>query len=116
MLSKGEELLLTILDTQFPHYTILPQKAVKVGYKTLYLDYYIPQLKKAFEFDGEAHFSFIKHFHKTISGFLKSKGRDTQKDKYCKDNGITLIRISHNEALSLETLRQKLSILPIYES
>jgi len=116
MLSRGEELLLTILGLQFPHYTIIPQKTIKVGYKSLYLDYYIPQLKMAFEFDGQQHFQFISFFHKTLKGFQNSLKRDSMKDKYCRENGITLVHIPDNGKLTLEKVRNIISKIPIYES
>jgi len=115
MLSKGETLLLNILDKELPHYAIISQCQIMAGYKRLYLDYYIPQLKLAFEFDGRQHSEFVKFFHKTLDGFTKSLKRDSLKEKYCKENGITLVHISDDEQLTIERVRWAIFNTPIYK-
>lgn len=55
------------------------------------LDIYIPSLKVAIEYDGFVHF---KPVFGGKEGFEKVKIRDKLKNKYCKDLGIYLIRVS----------------------
>lgn len=60
------------------------------------LDGYNKELKIAFEHDGRQHYDlkvFLQMTKKTKKDFLELKRRDKKKDQYCKDNGITLIRI-----------------------
>lgn len=60
------------------------------------------------EFDGRQHYEYVPYFHKTYSGFLKSKERDRQKNKYCLMHGITLIRVPYWDLEDL-TLKKVLS-------
>jgi hypothetical protein len=49
----------------------------------------------AFEYDGQQHAEYNKHFHKSPQDFVKQVKRDFWKDKVCKQHGILLIRIPH---------------------
>lgn len=53
------------------------------------------------EYDGEAHFQQINHFHKTQSDFRRAQERDRIKNKYCLLNNIKLIRIPYWEIQNL---------------
>lgn len=107
-MSKGEDALEYILREEFPSYTLLSQYPIKINRKTLFIDFYIPSLKIAFEYDGPQHSQFVSHYHKTNSGLEDSLIRDRQKEKYCLENGITLIRIAFDETLSRELIREKI--------
>lgn len=107
-MSKGEDELRILLKEEYPYFTVIEQYTIKVGRQNLFLDFYLPQLSLAWEFDGQQHFTYTKHYHKTKKGFDESQRRDTIKDKYCKDQGITLIRIKYNEEVTKETLREKI--------
>ena len=68
------------------------------GNTPLRFDFVIYKNNKIFciiETDGEQHFKFIKHFHKTIFGFKKSLEWDRKKNKYCLVNNIPLLRIPY---------------------
>lgn len=69
----------------------------------LFLDFYIPHLGLAFEFQGTQHDEFHKFFHGDKSGFEKSKIRDERKRQWCDLNQITLIEI--RDMISTEQLR-----------
>ena len=47
------------------------------------------------EFDGRQHYSYVPHFHKTLSGFKRAQERDRMKNKYCLRNNIPLIRVPY---------------------
>ena len=50
----------------------------------------------AFEYDGEQHSKYNKHFHRGgPSEFIYQTKKDSWKDKICKERGILLIRIPH---------------------
>ena len=63
--------------------------------KPLELDGYSKELNLAFEYQGEQHYKFVDHFHKTKDEFKKSQERDIFKYKKCVELGITLIIIPY---------------------
>jgi hypothetical protein len=65
--------------------------------ETLYLDFYIPMLKKAIEVHGEQHYKFVSHYHNNAMGFIKQKKRDSEKREWCELNGIQYIELPFNE-------------------
>lgn len=61
------------------------------------LDRYYPDIRLAFEYDGEQHDKYIKYIHKSQSNFEYYQTCDRLKTKQCKENGITLVRVSHKQ-------------------
>jgi very-short-patch-repair endonuclease len=57
-------------------------------------DFYLPELDVIIEYDGEQHFHPLNWFGGE-EAFKTQKLRDNQKDEYCKNNNIKLIRISY---------------------
>ena len=49
------------------------------------------------EYDGEAHFQKIKHFHKNNKKYENALGRDRKKNDYCLAHRIQLYRIPYWE-------------------
>lgn len=76
--------------------------------KPLELDYYIHDLKIAFEYDGEQHFN--KKICEEIfkSDFKLQKQRDIRKNAMCRKKGITLIRVRYNEPLTINNIKKKI--------
>ena len=74
------------------------------GY-ALQLDRYYPDIKLAFEFDGKQHEEYNKYIHKSKKNFDYYKECDKLKEKYCKQRGITLIRIAWNYKITPEALK-----------
>lgn len=68
--------------------------------KPLWIDFYIPCLNVAIEFDGAQHFHYVERFHKTYKGFKESLYRDKLKDRLLDEHGIKLIRISYKDRIS----------------
>lgn len=58
----------------------------------------------AIEYDGEQHFKFIQHWHKTEEGFKQQQLRDSIKTDFCKINNIKLIRIPYTEYNNIEQI------------
>jgi very-short-patch-repair endonuclease len=110
-MAKDEYALGDILAEEFPHLVILPQHHIRYRSTSLYLDYYIPALHLAFEYDGKQHFTFIRHFHGSKDGFKRSLGRDRLKEQWCEENGIKIIRIRYNEKLNKQLIRRKIKNL-----
>jgi hypothetical protein len=55
------------------------------------LDIYLPQIKLAFEYQGEQHFYDI-HF---LGSKWSQQQRDNEKKQLCIENGITLIEVPY---------------------
>ena len=61
----------------------------------LEIDGYCEKLALGFEYDGQQHYEYIRHFHRTIDGFKTQQKNDKIKNELCDDQGITLIRIPY---------------------
>lgn len=66
-------------------------------------DFYLTDYKICIEFDGIQHFEPIVYFG-GIKRFEKQKQIDCEKDIYCKNNNINLIRIPYFEKNVFELL------------
>lgn len=62
--------------------------------RTLPFDFYLPDYNCCIEYDGEQHFRPIEWFGGEEK-FVEMEHRDSIKNKYCKENGIKLIRIPY---------------------
>lgn len=70
-------------------------KNYETGY-LLELDGYSKSLKLAFEYDGIQHHVFPNLFHENRRQFEKQRRRDNMKDRKCRINKVTLIRIKYD--------------------
>ena len=78
-------------------YTVIPSIRIIEEYNVgdnLFLDIFLPDFSLAIEIDGEQHSKKIDFFHKDDLEFEEQKFRDRKKEKLCKENGITLFRVS----------------------
>lgn len=74
------------------------------------IDIYIPNLGIAVEYNGEAHYHFIPHFHKTIEDFKYGLELDRRKREYLYLHGVKVVDIKYNEMLKTsEDLRLLIS-------
>jgi hypothetical protein len=64
----------------------------------LYLDFYIPQIKKAFEIHGQQHYEFNQFFHKSRADFILSQAKDEDKIEWCSINGIDIITLKYSDS------------------
>ncbi len=103
--SKGEETLGNLLHELFPLCGIFHE--FNCPSTRLRLDFFLPSLFLAFEFDGNQHEKFTPHFHKDRIGYAQSQTNDASKEQWCEINNITLIRVVESE-LDLETLESKI--------
>ena len=65
----------------------------------LELDGYCPQLKLAFEYQGEQHYNACNYFNTLKKdGLQAQQRRDHLKEELCKQHGIGLIAVPHGES------------------
>lgn len=81
-----------LIKSKFPADTILEEFSLP-GNSTLFLDFYLPSRKIAFEIQGRQHKEYVPFFHGSPAGFKEAVGRDTAKRRWCEINGITLYAI-----------------------
>ena len=98
--SKGELMvakLLNTLEIQFVREKKFEDcNNLKVGRscKLLPFDFYLPEFNAVIEYDGEQHSKPIKYMGGE-ERYKKTQIKDEIKNKYCKDNGIKMIRIPY---------------------
>lgn len=106
-MSKGEEAISSLLSKNnidfIPEYRDSNCKLSTGGVARF--DFYI-QNKYYIEYDGEQHFDCENHGWNNIDGFLKTQLRDKEKNIYCLNNNIPLIRIpyTHYKNICVEDL------------
>lgn len=107
-----EALMFKILNQVFPD-----EEYINNGYYSwllsprsapMQLDRYYPKLKLAFEYMGSQHYEFNKYFHRTKDAFVYLQECDIIKRKICKDKGISLIEIRHDEDITIDLIKSKL--------
>jgi hypothetical protein len=97
-----------LLVEMFPTLQILEEVPIPLRKsETLYLDFYLPLIKRVVEVHGEQHYKFIPFYHSSKINFLKSQKRDNEKKEWCEKNGINHTILPYNE--SIETWRKILS-------
>ena len=64
--------------------------------ETLYLDFYLPLIKKCIEVHGRQHYEFVRFYHNTALGFIKHKKRDQDKKEWCAANHISYIELPYD--------------------
>lgn len=99
MISKGEFILNKILEENSINF--IKQKTFDkcVNPDTNYplrFDFYLPDYNCCIEYDGRQHY-FSDGGWNTEEHLLKTKKRDSIKDKFCEDNNIRLVRIPYTD-------------------
>lgn len=110
-ISKGEKKLGEIICSLFPKEKVEYQDDLGfLGRQTV--DYSVPTLGLAFEFDGEHHFKPTSYggmsSNQAKQAFKVWIQRDIRKNELCRIHKIKLIRIAYNETLTLESVREKI--------
>lgn len=92
--SRGERQIRSWLNNQ--HISYESQKSFKDcrDIKPLPFDFFLPKYNTIIEYDGEQHFKPIKFFGGD-KAFERRVKHDNIKNEYCKNKGISLLRIPH---------------------
>lgn len=98
-ISKGEQKIINFLEKQDIKYSF--QK--KLEGTRMHFDFYLDDLNLAIEYDGIQHFKPIKHFDGE-KGFIETQRRDQEKNNYCTQNKINLLRISYLDFDNIERI------------
>jgi len=114
---KGELIIAKLLNTleiQFVRQKKFQDcKNLKVGRycRRLPFDFYLPEFNTVIEYDGEQHFKPIEK-RGGEERFKKTQINDEIKNKYCKENGIKMIRIPYTIKFDdiLPLIKKKLQI------
>ena len=104
---KSEAKLGLILNEIFPKEYIKNHDRRRL--KGLELDFYIHELKLAFEYDGEQHFDRKLCEEVFKSDFDAQVRRDREKDRRCRKLGIKLIRIKYDEPLTKTHIKKRIN-------
>ena len=100
--SKGQQRLGDELEQLFPNVKILEE--VPCFGTRLKIDFFMPSVKIAFEFDGRQHEEFNEFFHGNKLQFAKSQLNDMKKHHWCEINKIILIRIKEDDFENLQEI------------
>jgi very-short-patch-repair endonuclease len=80
------------------------------------VDFSVRSLKLAFEYDGEQHYRPVRFggakmtMKQARDNLVLTQKRDRLKERLCKKNGYTLIRVKYDEDLTTEHIRQKIQL------
>ena len=91
----------TLLKDTYPTMQVLEEVPIHPRKSDiLYLDFYLPLIKRCVEVHGEHHYQVTPHYHKNMLVFLQAQKRDKEKQEWCEINGIEYIALAYNENLS----------------
>ena len=99
--SSGEKVIANILDNKEITYIRQHTFSNCKDQKVLPFDFYIPSKNMCIEFDGKQHFEPIEYFGGQEKFEIQIK-HDKIKDNFCKENGISLLRIPYYKYNNIE--------------
>lgn len=89
--SESQYLLGQLLRTLYPGYVICEEFVIPDT--RLSIDFFIPALGIAFEFDGSQHLKYNEFFHGSKKAFNAQKDRDLKKEQWCALNNLRIVRV-----------------------
>lgn len=96
--SKLHEHTYEEIRRHFPHFTIRenirPEWLRSSNLTKLELDIYIEDIETAIEIQGQQHYVYTPHFHKSYDDFREQLRRDREKRDLCYGKGVKLIEVA----------------------
>ena len=108
-ISRGEEKVMLCLDKLGINYETqykINNESLFCENKRMYLDFFIPSLNVAIEYQGEQHYhptGFVDNEER----FAHQQERDNSVRQYCKEHKIKLIEIPYTEFDNIENILTK---------
>jgi very-short-patch-repair endonuclease len=96
-MSRLSEDVRALICQAFPHYKLWTEYYVNFKNTKLYFDFYIPELKIAFEAQGRQHDEFVEHFHGTAFNFQMYRKRDRLKKDWALENGVVIVEMREED-------------------
>jgi very-short-patch-repair endonuclease len=96
--SKGERRVRVFLETNLINFKSQQTFSDCRLIDELPFDFYLPEYKTCIEYHGVQHYEPVKFFG-GINKFKEQQKRDRQKEKYCKKQGINLIKIKYTQTV-----------------
>jgi hypothetical protein len=88
----------TILKEAYPTLQIIEEVPVYIRKsEIMYIDFFIPLIRKCIEVHGEQHYEFIPFYHRSRMDFFKQQKRDKDKAEWCHMNNLTYIELPYNK-------------------
>ena len=109
-----------LLDREFPEYRIhenhRPDWFISSEATRLEIDFYIEELKIAFEVQGDQHYHYVPFFHKDQADFERRKKFDEEKKELCAGYGIKFYEIctKTDAIIAVKEIRDSLPGQPKY--
>lgn len=87
-----------ILKDMYPTLQIIEEVPVYIRKsEILYIDFFIPLIRKCIEVHGEQHYEFVPFYHRSQVDFLKQKKRDRDKKEWCDLNNLQYVELPYNK-------------------
>lgn len=102
----SETQLFRLLQMFFSDYEVI-REARPAWLSNQRLDFFIPALSVAIEYQGAQHFKPVERFGGRAA-FRETQLRDARKRKLCKENGVRMVYFTFTEDLTVEQVERKL--------
>lgn len=87
-----------LLQKKYPTLQILEEVRIQIRQEQLlFLDFFLPLIRKCVEVHGEQHYKFIPFFHTNKTDFHMQVKRDNEKIEWCNINNIELVILKYNK-------------------
>lgn len=112
--SKLHKTTFAVLKKQFPLSLIQQEFSIVViderGRKnTLFLDFFMPQLRIAIECQGRQHFERVGFFQNSNGdGFKQQQNNDILKQEWCDENNVSLVIIRYDDDVTEEVVLSRI--------
>lgn len=109
MASKIHEHVKALLEEIYPSCPIVEEYPIKVDNRNLRIDLFVTYpFNVAVECQGEQHYKFVPHFHRTKSNFRDALRRDRVKENWCFEHYVALVYVDDGDFITKEELKRRI--------